>query len=91
MHVHTVHTKYTFGDRVRYDSKDQGRAGAGVIDGITFGGSHPLAYLIIDDNGDGYAGIEESAITLIIADEAFHRAMDDTFRENDALYERLAK
>jgi len=91
MHVHTVHTKFTFGDRVRYDSKHQKRSGTGVIMDITFGPENYLHYLVVEDsNGECYAGIEEEAITLLVSDEVFHRAMEDTFRENDALYRRLA-
>ena len=65
MHTLTIQTKFTFGDRVRFDSPFQGKNGTGTIVAITVGPGNEIDYLI--DPGDGYlqGGILEHEITLI--------------------------
>lgn len=65
MHTLTVQTKFTFGDRVCFDSPFQRKSGTGIIAAITVGPNNQIDYLI--DTGDGYiqGGIEEHEITLI--------------------------
>jgi hypothetical protein len=69
MHTFTVQAKFTFGDRVRFDSRTQQRVGVGLIFAIELDrfGHH---YLIeTDTGGDGVtvvqAGILEEEITLL--------------------------
>jgi hypothetical protein len=69
VHTFTVQTKFTFGDRVRFDSRIQGCAGVGLIFAIELDrcGHH---YLIETGTGaDGstvvQAGILEEEFTLL--------------------------
>jgi len=68
MHIHTVRTKFTFGDRIRFDSKHQRCSGTGTILDITFDGDGYLAYTIHVGDGDLQAGIEEDAIAVMTDD-----------------------
>lgn len=67
MHTLTLCTKYTFGDRVRFDSQIQGIAGTGVIVAITVDALRQIDYII---DGDGehrsqlIGGILEGEISL---------------------------
>ena len=65
MHTHTIQTKFTFGDKVQFDSPFQRASGSGTIVGITLGPENQIDYLI--DTGDGFlqGGIEEHELTLI--------------------------
>jgi hypothetical protein len=67
MHSHTIRTRFTFGDRVRYDSPTQQCKGTGTICAITIGPDHVVDYMI-EIERDGYSeiqpGILENEITL---------------------------
>jgi hypothetical protein len=69
MHVHTVRTKYTFGDRVRYSSHHNG-SGTGTIVGICINGPAEPHYYIIDIDGkpEAAGGIYDDDITLLTDD-----------------------
>ena len=67
MHVHTVRTKYTFGDRVRYSSPQNG-SGSGVIVGIVFHATDPPYYYIEDASGEIAGGIFDADITPLTDD-----------------------
>ncbi len=69
MHVHTVRTKYTFGDRVRYVSQFNG-SGTGKISGICINGTEPYYYFVDLDDGSGETagGIFDDDITLLTDD-----------------------
>jgi hypothetical protein len=63
MHVHTVRTKYTFGDRVRYASRHNG-SGTGTIIGIVFHETPDYYYYIeIDGSREIAGGIMDDDIT----------------------------
>jgi len=65
MHTLTVQTKFTFGDRVRFDSPIQGRSGVGSIVGITAYAEGPHDYIInVDDDPLLQPGILEDEINL---------------------------
>ena len=49
MHQITISTKFTFGDRVGFDSKQQGFKGTGIVDGITINSDQSVDYLILLD------------------------------------------
>lgn len=70
MHVHTVRTKFTFGDSIRFDSKHQRCSGTGKILDITFDNDGYLAYAVHVVGGDIQPGIEEEAITLLPDEDA---------------------
>ena len=68
MHTHTIRTRFTFGDRVRFDSQMQQLSGEGTVFAITFGADGQIDYLI-EIGRDGYSdlqpGILESEMTLL--------------------------
>jgi hypothetical protein len=65
MHTHTVRTRYTFGDRVRYSSQYNG-SGTGKIVSICFHDSDPPYYYIeVDGSRDIQGGIMDDEITLL--------------------------
>lgn len=70
MHSLTVRTKFTFGDRVRFDSKVQGCSGLGTICGITMHDDGEVDYMIryMIKQGDQdvlQPGILQDEITLL--------------------------
>ena len=65
MHTLTIQTRFTFGDRVRFDSPTQHCSGSGTIFVITIGGDGHLDYMIMTEDGDIQPGILESEITLL--------------------------
>jgi hypothetical protein len=70
MHTLTVRTKFTFGDRVRFDSKVQGCSGSGTICGITMYDDGEIDYMIryITRQGEPETlqpGIVQDEITLL--------------------------
>lgn len=74
MHIHTVRTKFTFGDRVRFDSVIQRRSGAGIVCAIIFQEDGMVDYMIavgMKSWGTGETideiqpGILESEMTLL--------------------------
>jgi hypothetical protein len=69
VHTHTLRTKYTFGDRVRFDSPTQRRSGTGTICVITFDGYGRIDY-IIEVDGQPYmqGGILEDEISYLKTD-----------------------
>lgn len=68
MHTLTIRTRFTFGDRVRFDSVLQHCRGTGTISAITVDGDGHIDYLIEISRGD-YSdlqpGILENEITLL--------------------------
>ncbi len=66
MHTLVVQTKFTFGDRVRFDSATQHCNGLGRIAGITIYNAHGEHDYFIDVGPGEYiqGGIEEHEITL---------------------------
>lgn len=68
MHVHTVRTKYTFGDRVKYASQFNG-SGTGKIIAIDFDDRGLIGYIIErDDSPYAAGGITDDDITQLIED-----------------------
>ena len=68
MHTLTVRTRFTFGDRVRFDSLTQMCSGKGTIHAITVSPDGSIDYmieLIRGDYIDIQPGILEHEITLI--------------------------
>jgi hypothetical protein len=65
MHVLTIQTKFTFGDRVRVDSRTQNRVGSGTIIAITIDNERNIDYTIAMD-GDQFLqpGILDDEIAL---------------------------
>ena len=72
MHTHTIRTRFTFGDRVRFDSQLQRLSGEGKVFAITFVADGQVDYMI-EIERDGYSdlqpGILEGEITLLDAGE----------------------
>ncbi len=70
MHVHTIRTKYTFGDQVRYQSQSPfNGSGTGTIIGINFDQTGWIDYLIEVDGGRHIqGGITDDEITLLTDD-----------------------
>jgi hypothetical protein len=66
MHVHTVRTRYTFGDRVRYSSQYNG-SGTGTIISIAFHQDAADYYYFIEIDGsrEVAGGIMDADITLL--------------------------
>ena len=67
MHVHTIRTKFTFDDRIRYRSNMDGRYKTGTVLAITFG---PIftEYIVRNDvEGDAEA-TDDDAATLLVDD-----------------------
>ncbi len=72
MHTHTVRTKFTFGDHVRFDSELQRSSGVGRVICITFSANGEVDYIIELDDRKGYdhqPGIIESEMTLLTESE----------------------
>ena len=70
MHVLTVQTKFTFGVRVRFDSRLQGCSGTGTVFAITVDDQRRIDYIIAIDEGMDHrlkAGILEEELTLVAA------------------------
>ena len=67
MHTLTVQTKYTFGDRVRFDSTLQGCSGIGTIFAITIDAEGQIDYMIEVERGEIQPGILENEISLLEA------------------------
>ena len=68
MHTLTVRTKFTFGDRVRFDSAIQGRSGIGTIFAITIDAERQIDYIIEINEGESHdlqPGILDHEITLL--------------------------
>ena len=65
MHTLTVLTKFTFGDRVRFDSAAQHCSGSGTIFAITIDAQGQVDYLIEISMGDLQPGILEHEINLL--------------------------
>jgi hypothetical protein len=66
-HTLTLQTKFTFGDRVRFDSQLQSRRGTGTIFAITIDSERRIDYLIQVDGttfGELQPGILEEEIEL---------------------------
>jgi hypothetical protein len=67
MHTHTIRTKFTFGDRVRFDSV-MTRSGVGTVLEIVFGiydGRTQIYYMLELKSGDIQGGITEDEMTLV--------------------------
>jgi hypothetical protein len=68
MHLHTFQTRFTFGDRVRFDSSLQRCRGEGKVFAITLGADGQIDYMIEIFGDDGYSdlqpGILESEMML---------------------------
>jgi hypothetical protein len=66
----TIHTKFAFGDRVRFESQMQRCSGEGTVFGVIFDRYGELGY-IIEIERDGYTdlqpGILESEMALMEA------------------------
>ncbi len=66
MHTLTVQTRFTFGDRVRFDSPTQGCSGTGTVMWITVGPDLSVDYMIESDHdGQIQPGILGSEMTLL--------------------------
>ena len=66
MHTLVAQTKFTFGDRVRFDSEVQKCSGTGEILAITVEVDGSINYLIsVPDAEYLHAGIQENEITLL--------------------------
>jgi hypothetical protein len=69
MHTHTLRTKFTFGDRVRFDSPTQRCSGTGTIFGIIVDRYGHLDYMIeVDGRTSIRPGILEDEIAHLSAD-----------------------
>jgi hypothetical protein len=69
MHTLTLRTKFTFGDRVRFDSPTQRRCGTGTIFAITIDAEGMHDYMIRVDGKDMLQpGILEGEISHLNAD-----------------------
>ena len=72
MHTHTFRTRFTFGDRVKFDSRIQQSSGEGKVFAITFGADGQIDYMI-EIEKDGYSdlqpGILENEMTLASIDQ----------------------
>lgn len=65
MHTHTIRTKFTFGDRVRYSSQ-LNSTGEGTVVAISFDADSKVCYYIEPDSKEYWqGGIEEHEMTLI--------------------------
>lgn len=69
MHTITIRSKFTFGDRVRFDSKAQHRSGTGTVFAITMAHDGQIDYIIEIPMG-GYSdlqpGIYENEMILLV-------------------------
>ncbi len=68
MHTLLVRTKFTFGDRVRFDSQAQGYSGTGTIFAITIDAENQIDYIIAIRQGEYdelQPGILENEITRL--------------------------
>jgi hypothetical protein len=73
MYTLTFQTKYTFGQRIRFDSRMQGRSGIGTIFAITVDAEGKIDYTlsIMDEAGysDLQPGIYEEEIISVLSIE----------------------
>ena len=68
MHELTIRTRFTFGDRVKYDSPTQKRSGSGIVRVITVGEDGHIDYMIGVESGEYLqGGILEGEMTLLVA------------------------
>jgi hypothetical protein len=70
MHTLTVQTRFTFGDRVRFESATQGRSGVGTVFAITIDRYGHFDYMLEidgDESGALQPGILEGEMTLLDA------------------------
>lgn len=68
VHTLTFTTKFTFGDKVRFDSPVQGRSGIGHIFAITIDEYRQIDYIVSIDKGDHHdlqPGIVETEMSLL--------------------------
>jgi hypothetical protein len=65
MHSLTIRTKFTFGDRVRFDSPTQRCAGQGAIWAITIDAEGFVDYMIRLDDDEFQPGILENELSLL--------------------------
>jgi hypothetical protein len=69
MHTHTIRTRFTFGDRVRFDSQWQRCSGEGKVIDFTVEADGQVDYMIEILSADGTStiqpGIQEGEITLL--------------------------
>ena len=69
MHTHTIRTKFTFGDRVRYQSRSPfNGSGTGRVAVVTFDASGYIDYMIELSDGSIQGGIAEDEMTRITDD-----------------------
>jgi hypothetical protein len=69
MHTFTIQSKFTFGDRVYFDSPTQGCRGTGKIFAIVIDAHGYLDYMIEqDDRPEIQPGIQESEIALLTSE-----------------------
>lgn len=69
MHVHTVRTKFTFDDRIRYRSNIDGRSKTGTILAITFGPIF-IEYIVRNDIEGNAEATDDDAATLLTNDQS---------------------
>jgi hypothetical protein len=69
MHMLTIQTRFTFGDRVRFDSTTQGCSGSGKIVAITVDARGQIDYIIDTGISCLQAGILEDEITPLGGDD----------------------
>jgi hypothetical protein len=68
MHTYTVQTTFTFGDRVRFESKTQRCSGCGRVYAITLNDYGTIDYVIdLDDESPLQPGILENELLLLSA------------------------
>jgi hypothetical protein len=66
MHTLTIQSRFTFGDRVRFNSRQQGCSGTGTIRLITVDERGEVDYTIEPDGEDSWQpGIVEDEITRL--------------------------
>ncbi|AMV24912.1 hypothetical protein VT84_10975 [Gemmata sp. SH-PL17] len=69
MHTLTVRTRFTFGDRVRFESQLQRCSGIGTVAGIMVSSDGSVDYMIEIARADGYSdfqpGILEGELALL--------------------------
>jgi hypothetical protein len=66
MHTLLLQTKYTFGDRVRFDSPTQRCSGTGTIVAIVTYREGPIDYMLeVDGRSEIQGGIQEDEMTLL--------------------------
>lgn len=66
MHTHTIRTRFTFGDRIRFNSRMQRCSGEGTVVAFTVGADGQIEYLIeVVGEENLQPGILEDEITLL--------------------------